>query len=275
MDNFNNNFNNAGQSQFGNTNAFQNTNQQYANGYPVQNSGVYQNATAPNYQQSIEAYYQQPTVEQNAVAFSNPQSANNQNAPTPEYESDSVMFCDPNSYVPQSLRQYNTRGKYFTTRGVDKWGREAKFYFTQEERDYLNKYGIKAQEFYNKYQAHLGGEYVKGDPTTSKAFVGPSYQNPDSFVPGDMRKSCPDRNYAKFVIRDEVGNEKEVYLTQEEIEFTRVANMDISTYVNVYQCEFDYDKGQMERSAVSQSAQNVASASYEKQMTRTPSGATS
>ncbi len=165
-----------------------------------------------------------------------------------ENQVEANMFSDPNSFVPQNLRQYNTQGRYFSTRGKDVYGQETKLYFTQEERDYLTKYGVSAQEFYNKYQSKLGGDYVQGMPQP-RGFAGPSYSNPSSFIPSDMRASCPERGYTQFMVRDEAGFQKVAYLTNEEIEFTRISNMDISTYVNVYQKEFDYDKGQMEREA--------------------------
>ena len=165
-----------------------------------------------------------------------------------EKEVEANMFCDPNSFVPQNLRQHNTQGRYFSTRGKDVYGQEAKLYFTQEERDYLTKYGVSAQQFYDKYQSKLGGDYVQGMPQP-RGFAGPNYRDPSSFIPADMRASCPERGYTQFLVRDEVGFQKVAYLTNEEIEFTRIANMDISTYVNVYQKEFDYDKGQMERDA--------------------------
>lgn len=163
-----------------------------------------------------------------------------------EVREEANIFNDPNSFVPQNLRQYNTFGRYFSTRGVDVYGQEVKLFFTQEERDYLAKYGLSAQEFYNKFQSKLGGEYVLGMPQP-QGFAGPSYRDPNSFVPSDMRMSCPERGYTQFQIRDNLGFPKVAYLTNEEIEFTRMAGMDISTYVNAYQSEFDYDKGQMER----------------------------
>ncbi len=191
------------------------------------------------------------------------QGAGMQNPNFVASEADNEMsFADPNSFVPQNLRQFNPLGKYFSTRGRDVYGQETKFFFTQEERDYLSKYGVSAQEFYDKYQSKLGGEYVQGMPQ-SRGFAGPSFRDPSSFIPGYMRATCPEQGYSQFMYRDEIGLQKVAYLTPEEIEFTRVANMDISTYVNVYQKEFDYDKGQMERegnsvtAAVSAQPQNL------------------
>lgn len=159
---------------------------------------------------------------------------------------DGNMFDDPNSFVPQNLRQYNTLGRYFSTRGRDVYGQETKFFFTQEERNYLTQNGVSAQEFYDRFQSKLGGDFVQGMPK-SRGFTGPNYSDPNSFIPGDMRANCYDRGYTQFWMRDEYGFQKAAYLTNEEINFTRVANMDIGTYVNTYQKEFDYDRGQMER----------------------------
>ncbi len=235
MDNYDNYYGN--QSQSNTTANYQNQTNQNAMQGAIPVSPANFNQIAP--QQNTAQQFPHPAVQ----SQNTPQSIGE---PTTS-ANETFSFQDPNSFVPQSLRSFNTYGKYFTTRGRDKLGQETKFYFTQEERDYLTKFGISAQEFYNQYQSKLGGEFVKGDPTRSPAFVGPTYQDPSSFVPTDMRKHCPDRNYFKYVIRDEVGLQKEVYLTQEEIDFTRMASIDISTYVNVYQKEFDYDKGQMER----------------------------
>lgn len=198
---------------------------------------------------------------------SNPQGMGGM--PNPNYlateTAGEMSFSDPNSFVPQNLRQFNPQGKYFSTRGRDVYGQETKFFFTQEERDYLAKYGVTAQEFYDAYQSKLGGEYVQGMPQPM-GFAGPNYRDPSSFIPADMRESCYDRGYSQFVYRDEVGFQKVAYLTEEEINFTRVANMDIGTYVNVYQKEFDYDKGQMERDA---SAVTVAVSQAQQSLTKT------
>lgn len=263
MDNYNNFYN--GQPQ----------NDNYGN-YQPQNSQYYQDAYQQqpvNYQAVTQdpANLNQVTTQQTvAQQFPHPQM-NLQNfqesAGKQENQDDSILFGDPNSFVPQTLRQYNTRGRYFTTRGRDKFGQEVKFYFTQEERDYLTKYGISAQQFYDKYQSKLGGEFVKGDPTRSPTFVGPSFQDPASFIPGDMRSNCPD-NYFKYMIQGENGTMQGAFLTKEEIDFTRNANIDISTYVNVYQSEFNYDKGQMEKSANQSATQSVSQ--VEQDATQTP-----
>jgi len=251
MDNYNNYYDNAGQPNFAGQENYQNA------------GGLYGISSAkPSAQNQV-------APQQNGVA--QPQSVPYGGAPTNNQDNNAVSFADPNSFVPQSLRQFNTFGRYFTTRGRDQLGRECKFYFTQEERDYLSKFNIKAQEFYDRFQSKLGGQYVLGDPNRTQGFAGPSFKNPSSFVPGDMRGNCPERNYVAFAIRDEIGLEKIAYLTQEEIDFTRVANMDISTYVNVYQREFDYDKGQMEQA---QASVNVATASAENVLTPSTSNAT-
>ncbi len=248
MDNYNNFYN--GQPQGNNS-----------ENYQFQNSQNYQSNYQPQNYQAITQAPTQPIQQPSGLAPTQSQNVYNEVVPTPNYANDSYSFQDPNSFVPQTLRQYNTHGRYFTTRGRDKIGQEVKFFFTQEERDYLTKFGISAQQFYNIFQSKLGGELVKGDPTRSPTYVGPSFQNPDSFIPGDMRSNCPERNYFQYTIQDEKGTMKRAFLTKEEIDFTRTANIDISTYINVYQSEFNYDKGQMEKSANQTATQTQSSGS--------------
>lgn len=181
-------------------------------------------------------------------------------------EQQANMFNEPGSFVPQSLRQFDTKSKYFSTSGVDVYGRPTKLYFTMEERNYLTQNGITAQEFYDKFQSKLGGNFVPGMPKKPGGMTGPEYSTPSSFVPADMRRFCPERGYQRFVIKDELGLDKEVFFTQEELNFINMNGIDMGTYVNVYQKEFDYDKGQMDMEATAQMQQEL-------QMEKTPNGA--
>lgn len=178
------------------------------------------------------------------------------------------LFNDPNSFVPQNLRQYNMQGKYYSTQGMDVYGNQTKLYFTLEERNYITQNGITAQEFYNKFQSKLGGNFVQGMPKSASGMNGPSYSTPSSFVPADMRRSHPEYGYIRMAIKDEVGMDKEVYLSNEEMNFVNQNGMDVGTYINVYQAEFNYDKGQMENA---QAQAQGMEAQAEMQMERTPS----
>lgn len=181
------------------------------------------------------------------------------------------LFCDPDSFVPQNLRQFNTQGHYFSTSGVDVYGNPTKFYFTLEERNYLTKNGISAQEFYEKFQSKLGGNFVKDMPKNPNGMRGPEYERPESFVPADMRREHPEKGYTSFIIKDEVGMNKEVFLSAEEIAFVNQNGMDVATYANVYQKEFDYNKGQMEQELSQNAAAAVPAMQQELQMEYRPS----
>ncbi len=173
------------------------------------------------------------------------------------------QFSDPNSFVPQNMREMNRNNsnvQYFSTLGVDIYGNPTKFYFTQEERDYLTKTGMTAQEFYNQYQSKLGGNFVAGMPKNQQGMHGPEYFKPESFIPQDMRRACVDKGYTKFVFKDELGLDREAYLSQEEVAFIQMQNLDISTYMNVYAGEFNYDKGQMEASMQSAGQERASEA---------------
>jgi len=243
------------------------------NYYEQYNANFYeQNLSEQQYNQyntNRPAYNSQPNVSTNSLNSStNAETVNSQDNPIvpqgQQNEKQFERFSDPNSFVPPILRQFNTFGKYFSTKGTDRFGQNVKLYFTQEERDYLDRHKISAQEFFDKFQSKLGGDYVRGQ-NQSIGFAGPSFADPNSFIPGDMRGALFDRRYTKFVIADSVGQPRDVFLTNEEIEFTRNANMDIATYVDVYQKEFNYDKGQMEKSNAP-----LKSAEREVEMVRTP-----
>ncbi len=182
--------------------------------------------------------------------YYNPAGPTQMTAPQPQQNApqstQSNLFNDPDSFVPQNLRQFNPQGRYFSTLGVDVYGNPTKLFFTQEERTYLTQNGISAQEFYNKFQSKLGGNFVQGMPKSGAVISGPEYRDPNSFIPGDMRRSHPEKNYNKFVYKDELGLDKEAYLTNEEMNFMYSQGLDVGTYINVYQKEFNYDRGQME-----------------------------